>query len=199
MEIKINTGQASKTAKKLLAGIGELLSEASTDFSEIFKSQTDQPATLENMLLSALEAEPASKTKLRKLVAEAQNGQRPAPNEFDSALEAALAAGFIIEATKNAKTLLKLSEPGAKRLEELRAPKAPSDGADAAEREGRKMSLDWALKTNQIEVLRSAKRLGSAVMDVAQNGTEKQQLLAAAELEKVRKRIHAILAGTQLD
>lgn len=199
MEIKINTGQASKTAKKLLAGIGELLSEASTDISEIFKSHTDQQTTLENLLLSAVEAEPASKTKLRKLVSEAQNGRRPAPNEFDSALEAALAAGFITELAKGTKTLLKLTESGAKRLEELRAPKAPSDGSQAAEREGKTMTMDWALKTNQIEVLRSAKRLGSAVMDVAQNGTEKQQLLAAAELEKVRKRIHAILAGTQLD
>lgn len=199
MEITFNSDQAAKTAKKLVSGLGAVLSEVASEAPQVFKRDEKTQPNLEQLVLSAIELEPASVTRIRKLVAEMRGGQKPNPEEFNSAIESVVQSGLANEIEAKGRKLLAITDEGKKSLAESREASSKT-GSDAESRQNNSSwSLDWAFPANQLEVLRSAKRLSSAVMDVAANGTEKQQLLAAAELEKVRKRIHAILAGTKLD
>ncbi len=199
MDITFNSKQAADTAKKLVSGIGAVLSEVASDASNVFKTAEKLRPELTTLVLSAIELEPASVTKIRKLVTEMRSGQKPTQDEFSSAIDSLLSSGLASETEVKGRKLIAITEEGKTELAAVREPGSKKESGDSESEGKNTWTFDWAFQNNQIEVLRSAKRLSSAVMDVAANGTEKQQLLAAAELEKVRKRIHAILAGTQLD
>ena len=199
MEITFNSDQAAKTAKKLVSGFGAVLSEVASEAPKVFKRDEKTRPNLEQLVLSVIELEPASVTKIRKLVAEMSGGQKPNPEEFNSSIDSVVQSGLANEIEAKGRKLLAITDQGKKALAESREASSKTHSDAESRQNNSSWSLDWAFPANQLEVLRSAKRLSSAVMDVAANGTDKQQLLAAAELEKVRKRIHAILAGTKLD
>jgi DNA-binding PadR family transcriptional regulator len=146
---------------------------------------------IERAVLSAISTEAKNVTEIVKAISLASGGTwQPTAGQVQSSLAKLIEAESASTKNKGDRKVYSITKTG---LEALAAAANQNDDPKADQTSTKNSSsLSWM--TCDPHFLKSASKLGPALLDIAQTGTREQQTRAAVVLEKARHDLHVILA-----
>jgi DNA-binding PadR family transcriptional regulator len=146
---------------------------------------------IESAVLNAISAESKNVTEIIKAISVASCGTwQPTAGQVQSSLAKLIEAESASSKNKGDRKVYSITKTG---LEALAAAANQNDDPKADQTSTKNSSsLSWM--TCDPHFLKSASKLGPALLDIAQTGTREQQTRAAAILENARHDLHVTLA-----
>ncbi len=146
---------------------------------------------IEVAILSAISTDSKNVTDIIKAISVASGGTwQPTAGQIQSSLAKLIEAESASSKNKGDRKVYSVTKTG---LEALAAAANQTDDPKADQTSTKNSSsLSWM--TCDPKFLKSASKLGPALLDIAQTGTREQQTRAAEVLEKARHELHIILA-----